>query len=88
MPKATSRSFKQLRSRVVFPKRVSDDERRKKYKREVLGGPGPVDCWLCSASAVACDCADRPPTADEVWCTIRVIREPVRYCYNQLHDRC
>lgn len=87
MPKATSRSFKQLRPRVVFPKRVPDDERREKYKREVLGGPGPVDCWLCSASAVACDSADRPPTADEVRCTIRVVHELACEFYSSLHGR-
>lgn len=72
MPKAAKPLKRSSTSqRSVLRRSSEDDEARKWYRREVLGGPGPIDCWLCANSSAVFD-MERPQGEDEVQCTVEV----------------
>ncbi|KAF7791463.1 hypothetical protein EIP86_002479 [Pleurotus ostreatoroseus] len=73
---AKSQVATSLRRRVrrpLLPRRLTEDEARKKYRKQHMKRPlGPVDSWLCAASATV-DGLHAPANHDDVQCTIIVV---------------
>ncbi|KAI0947408.1 hypothetical protein AcV7_009845 [Taiwanofungus camphoratus] len=61
------------RTHRPLPRRVSDEEARAKYRRDVLGLPGPIDVWITANIAHTGGAGSRCPlNADEVRCIVQM----------------
>lgn len=91
MPRAVKTLARHRAYSQQLTRRLTDDDARERYRRGVLGGPGPIDCWLCVSGSRAYDSASPLPNG-EVLCTVRVEHEPVSHklatctLFIELHD--
>lgn len=78
MPKAARSLTRHRAYSQQLTRRRSDEDAREQYRRKVIGGPGPIECWLCVSSSRFCDSTSPLPDG-EVQCSVRVEHEPVSH---------
>ncbi|KAI0344477.1 hypothetical protein BDW22DRAFT_1354524 [Trametopsis cervina] len=70
MPKAQKRpTHRRTKSQVIIPRRMSDDERREKDRRQRYKA-GAIDCWLCINASDTYDSSTI--LEEEVLCSVQL----------------